>query len=189
MRVVHTPNHRGFKGTEFLISAVHELQSEGVSIELQLIENRPNSEIREILAEHCDVLVEQLVFTGYGMSAVEGLASGVVVVSNLSDERIMVPFRRWSFLSECPIVSASPETIKEVLRKLSNENELRHKISAVSREYAEKYHSYDAFYELYLEIEKYLFGERGNLFNYYHPLIGEFGTKTVKTLDPPWNWE
>jgi hypothetical protein len=180
LRVIHTPNHRGFKGTEFLIAAVNELQSEGVSIELQLIENRPNSEVREILAKHCDVLVEQLVCPGYGMSAVEGLSSGVVVVSNLGDERIMVPFRRWSFLSECPIISASPETIKEILRNLSKDREFRQRASVASREYAQKYHSYDAFYELYSQIEKYLFGEREDLYNYYHPLLGEFGNAKKK---------
>jgi hypothetical protein len=180
MRVVHTPNHRGFKGTEFLVSAVKQLQGEGVAIELELLENRPNSAVREILAEHCDVLVEQLVFPGYAMSALEGMASGVVVVSNLSDERIIAPLRRWSFLSECPIVSASPETIKEVLRKLSENKEMRKQFSGFSRAYALKYHSFGAFVELYSEIEKCLFGERGNMLNFYHPLIGECRNEVEK---------
>jgi len=184
MRVLHTPNHRGFKGTEFLVKAVEELQAEGLDIELSLLEKAPNEAVRKMLTEEIDVLVEQLIFPGYAMSGVEGLASGVVVISNLSDERIMTPMRRWSFLSECPVVSATPESIKDTLRNLYSDKSLRKHISQCSREYAVKYHSYDAFVQLYREIEKYLYGTRGSLHNYYHPLIGEFKTNEKKIVVP-----
>jgi hypothetical protein len=187
IRVLHTPNHRGFKGTEFLINAVDELNHEGVEIELVLVEGMPNSTVRSLLSENIDVLVEQLIAPGYAMSAIEGLASGVVVVANLSDERISIPFKRWSYLSECPIVSANPETIKAVLRKLSSDKMMRQEYGALSREYALKYHSYDTFFELYKEIEKYIFGERENMHNFYHPLLGEFRTESKKIAVPPWN--
>lgn len=36
--VGHMPNHRGVKGTEFLIDAIERLKSEGVKVELLLIE-------------------------------------------------------------------------------------------------------------------------------------------------------
>ena len=189
IRVLHTPNHRGFKGTEFLIKAVDELKHEGVEIELVLVEGMPNSFVRALLSEDIDILVEQLIAPGYAMSAIEGLASGVVVVANLSDERISTPLRRWSYLSECPIISANPETIKAVLRKLSSDKMMRHEYGALSREYALKYHSYDTFFSLYKEIEKCIFGERENMYNYYHPLLGEFRTESEKISVPPWNWE
>lgn len=184
MKVLHTPNHRGFKGTEFLVKAIKELQEEGLNIELLLLEKTSNVTVRKLLTEEIDVLVEQLIFPGYAMSGVEGLASGVVVVSNLSDERIMTPMRRWSFLSECPVVSATPETIKNTLRNLFTDKSLRQQLSKSSREYAEKYHSYDAFVQLYTEIEKYLYGERAHLHNYYHPIIGEFKMNEKKIIVP-----
>jgi len=184
MKVLHTPNHRGFKGTEFLVEAIEELQAEGLDIELFLLEKTSNETVRKILSEKIDVLVEQLVFPGYAMSGVEGLASGVVVISNLSDERIMTPMKRWSFLSECPVVSATPESIKDTLRNLYFDTSLRKQLSKCSRQYAEKYHSHDAFVQLYREIERFLYGERTHLHNYYHPLIGEFKIDEKKIVVP-----
>jgi hypothetical protein len=171
MRVFHTPNHRGFKGTEFLIQAVDELRVEGHNVSLSLVEGKSNDEVRRLLTSEADVLVDQLVFTGYAMSAVEGLASGVVVIANLEDDRVLTPFRRWSFLNECPIVSASPETIKETLVKLSSDVQARLEISRKSREYALRRHSYESFASLFVEIDLYFQGKRGSLHDYYHPLL------------------
>ena len=171
MRIAHSPNHRGFKGTEFLIRAVDELRAEGHKISLQLLESMPNEVIRDKYATEIDVLVDQLVFTGYAMSGVEGLASGLVVIANLEDERYMLPFKRWSFLSECPIVSASPENIKEKILELYENPSLRKDISIRSREYAVKRHSIESFAALFSEIDKYIYAERGSLINYYHPLM------------------
>jgi hypothetical protein len=170
MRVFHTPNHRGFKGTEFLIRAVDELRNEGHKISLSLLEGVSNSEVRRLLTSEADVLVDQLIFSGYAMSAVEGLASGVVVIANLEDDRALTPFRRWSFLDECPIVSASPETIKETLVKLSSDVQARLEISRKSREYVLRRHSFESFASLFVEIDLFLQGKRGTLINYYHPL-------------------
>jgi hypothetical protein len=175
MRVAHAPNHRGFKGTEFLIKAVDELRAEGHNITLRLFESVPNTTIRDQLSKDIDVLVEQLIHTGYAMNGVEGLACGVVVVANLEDDRILTPFRRWSFLSECPIVSASPENVKGKLLELYNNPELRKKISLDSREYAMKRHSIESFSRLITDIEKHLFGGRESLINYYHPLMENRG--------------
>ena len=170
MRVFHTPNHRGFKGTEFLIRAIDELRIEGHNISLRLLEGVPNAEVRRLLTSEADVLVDQLVFTGYAMSAVEGLASGVVVIANLEDERVLTPYRRWSFLNECPIVSASPETIKETLLKMFSEKQARIEISKKSRDYALRRHSYESFASLFVEIDLYFQGKRESLHDYYHPL-------------------
>lgn len=179
MKVLHTPNHRGFKGTEFVVRAVEELRKEGLQIELSLLEKQSNTYVRQLLTTEIDVLVEQLVFPGYAMSAIEGMSCGVVVVSNLSDERIMQPMKRWSFLSECPIVSADPETIKDVLRELYNDAAMRRKISIDSRIYASKYHSFESFAVLFGQILRYLNNERDDLLNYYHPILGEFSPQAI----------
>jgi glycosyltransferase involved in cell wall biosynthesis len=179
--VAHSPNHRGFKGSEFLIAAVDRLRSEGLAVDLLLLEQVPNEEIRRVLTEQADILVEQLIFPGYAMSGVEGLAAGVVVISNLADERILQPFRRWSFLSQCPIVSATPETIENVLRELCSNPSRRREIALKSRQYAVDYHSRDVFADFYAEAESFMFGERGSLINYFHPLLGEYKPKGVES--------
>lgn len=182
--VAHTPNHRGFKGTEFVIDAVESLKREGLDIELKLLEKVPNQQVIETLEKEADVLVEQIIAPGYGLSGVEGLASGCVVIANFSDELIMRPFRRWSFLNECPIVSATPETIKEVLRSLYKQPELRNELSTLSRIYAEKYHSHQTFQEFYRAIDAFLFEQGPDLINFYHPLIGHSSTVENKIKTP-----
>ncbi len=183
LTVAHAPNHRGFKGTEFIIEAVENLKREGLDIEFLLFEKVANEQVLERLNKEVDVLVEQIIAPGYGLSGVEGLAAGCVVISNLSDESLMRPFRRWSFLNECPIVSATPETIKEVLKNLYNQPELRLQLSTFSREYAEKYHSYETFQEFYRAIDAFLFEQGPDLINFYHPILGNSKTveKKIKT--------
>lgn len=182
--VAHTPNHRGFKGTEFIIDAVENLKKEGLNIELLLLEKVSNHRVIEILNNDVDVLVEQLIAPGYGLSGVEGLAAGCVVISNFSDESIMRPFRRWSFLNECPVVSATPETIEAVLRSLYDKPELRKELSSLSRMYAEKYHSHETFQEFYRAIDAYLFDQGPELINFYHPIIGQSRTVHKKLKTP-----
>ncbi|MBT5717631.1 MAG: aminotransferase, partial [Opitutae bacterium] len=121
-----------------------------------------------------DILVEQLICTGHGMNAVEGFASGIPVVSNLEDDDCTTMFRRWSFLNECPIASASPESIVNVLRKLVTRPALRSQLGIAGRQYAEKYLGLDSAQYLFGEVIDFLYGRRDSLINLYHPLLGDY---------------
>jgi len=171
--VCHAPNHRGFKGTEFLLDAVRKLQAEGLQVELRLLEKIQNSEVRRILREDADILVEQLICTGHGLNAVEGMASGLPVISNLEDEDYILPMRRWSFFSECPIVSATPENLVDVLRKLITRPQLRRELGHASRKYVEKYQGLDSAAYLFDAVIEFAYGRRPSLNNLFHPLKGE----------------
>ena len=107
VRVMHAPNHRGVKGTEFLVAAVDTLRAEGLDVELVLLKGRPNEEVRRLMRE-VDVLADQFILTGYGLAAVEAMASGLPVMCNLEDDYVMRLYRLYSFFGECPMVSASP---------------------------------------------------------------------------------
>lgn len=182
VRVVHSPNHRGFKGTEFVLEAVKNLQAEGLSIEFILIEKMQNSEVKMVLEQKADILVEQLVCTGHGLNALEGLASGNPVISNLENEEICLPFRRWSFLDECPIISSSPEQIKDTLRTLIKSPALRAELGRAGREYVEKFHGFDAMTFFWGTIVQKLYDKDVDLINIYHPLLSERlkGKKKIK---------
>ncbi|VTX99063.1 glycosyltransferase family 1 protein [Campylobacter concisus] len=173
VKIVHTPNHRGFKGSEFLIDAVEELKKEGYLIELQLLECVSNVKVKNILLE-CDILAEQFIFVGYALSAIEGMASGLPVLSNLDNEAYTTVFRRYSFLNECPILSTTPETLKENLRILIENPELRDELGRLGRMYVEKYHSYKAAQYMFTNIFKKLEGEDIDLINLYHPLKSDY---------------
>jgi hypothetical protein len=173
VRVVHTPNFRGFKGTEFLLQAAQELQAEGLHVEVVLLEKVPNSEVRELMPQ-MDILMEQLLI-GYALSGMEGMASGLPVLSNLDNEVYTRLFRRYGYLNECPILSTTPETIKEQLRTLVTNPALREQLGRAGRQYVEKYHSFRAAQYLFGSIyDKLLEGKEVDLMNLFHPLKSEY---------------
>ncbi len=182
--ICHAPNHRGFKGTEFVIEAVRRLQDEGLNVELLLIEKKQNSEVQDALETKTDILVEQVLATGHGMNAIEGMAAGLPVVSNLEDDTYLLPFRRWSYFSECPIVSATPENLVEVLRKLVTRPELRNQLGRAGRQYVEKYHGLDSAQFLFEAVVEYLYGRRESLVNLFHPILSEYQKRNPKIRHP-----
>lgn len=174
VRVVHTPNHRGVKGTEFLINAVDELQRDGLDVELILLENKSNDEVLEAL-RNADILAEQFIITGYALSALEGMATGLPVLSNLENEEYTRVFRRYSYLNECPILSTTPENLKENLRVLITHPELRHQLGLAGRKYVEKYHSYSSAKYLFGNIyDKLLNNSDIDLMGLFHPLKSQY---------------
>ena len=182
--ITHAPNHRGFKGTEFILKAVSNLQAEGLKIELRLLEKISNVEVCGILQKETDILIDQIICTGYAMNALEGLASGLPVISNLEDNAYTMPMRRWSFLGECPIVSASPETLEDVLRKLVTRPKLRRQLGSAGRAYAEKYHGLDSGQYLFGNVIDYVYGRCDSLINLYHPLLGEYPNRSPRIEHP-----
>jgi glycosyltransferase involved in cell wall biosynthesis len=138
--VVHAPNHRQLKGTDAVIAAVDQLRADGHPIRLQLLEGRPNEEVRDLLRA-ADIAVDQLL-TGYGLFAVEAMAAGVPVVSNL---RWMPDWmRRAPSLAAAPIVDADESDIADRLRELVVDADLRQRLGRESRRFAVEYHSYAA---------------------------------------------
>ena len=184
--IVHTPNHRSIKGTEFLIHAIEELRSEGFKIRLMLLEGIQNDEVKNILIEKADILVEKLTYSVYGLSGIEGMAIGLPVISNLENEKMTRAFRRYSYLDECPLLSSNPETIKRDLRALIINPTLRSELGLAGRKYAIKYHSYNAFQEIFKKmIDKIWFNKDVDLMNMFHPLNPDsYNNKSPKIEHP-----
>jgi glycosyltransferase involved in cell wall biosynthesis len=175
VRIAHTPNHRGVKGTEFLLNAVDTLREEGLQIEFVLVERRSNTEVLALMRE-VDILADQFALVGYGLAAIEGMAHGLPVICNLELRHYTRLFRRYSFLDECPIMSASPETLTDVLRSLVLDPALRDRLGAAGRTYVARYHSYAATQHLFGSIyRKIVDGEEVDLMNLFHPLKSTYG--------------
>jgi glycosyltransferase involved in cell wall biosynthesis len=186
VNIVHTPNHRGFKGSEFIIEAVQQLKEEGLKINLILLEKVQNSEVNRILMEDADILAEQLIFIGYAMSGLEGMSVGLPVLSNLNNEVYTRLFRRYSYLNECPILSTNPETIKDNLRILIRNPELRKELGNAGIEYSRKYHSIEANEYLFRNLyDKIWHNKESNLLNLFHPLNADsWNNKSPKIKHP-----
>ena len=150
--VVHAPNHRGFKGTELISKIIGELKQEGLKIKFVLLENFKNSEVKVILTSQADILIDQILATGYALNAVEGMASGIPVISNLENKESLEYLRIWSFLNRCPIVSADYSNIKHRLRTLIESPDIRSQVGLESRKYAEDFHGKDACKLLFTSI-------------------------------------
>ena len=135
--VLHAPNHRRIKGTADVERAVEVLRNEGLDVDLALLEGRPNREVRDALRD-ADIVAEQFL-VGYGLLAVEGMASGAAVISNvgwLPDE-----VRSHPAIAESPIVDASPETLTDRLRELVLDPERRKRLGSRGPEYVRRWHS------------------------------------------------
>lgn len=184
--IVHSPNHRIIKGTEYIIEAVERLKNE-IDINFILLEKKSNAEVLSILRDQADIFIEKLVGPSYALSAIEAMAYGVPVIGSVDNgdwDDLAKTFRRYSFLADCPIVSASVESLEDEIKRLCVSSEKRRELSLRSREYVMRYHSYRAGQVTFGEIIKYINGERGGLKNFYHPVIGEFENHLPKIHHP-----
>jgi glycosyltransferase involved in cell wall biosynthesis len=138
--VVHAPNHRRIKGTDELIAAITQLQREGLRVRLNLLERRPNDEVRSAL-QQADIVAEQFI-AGYGLFAIEGMSAGRPVLSTLNwlTPDLLGNLRRRG----CPIIDTDLLSLKENLRALVIDPALRHTTGAASRRFAVEHHSYGA---------------------------------------------
>ena len=184
VRVLHAPNHRGAKGTEFLLQAVEQLNREGDRVELVLLEKVQNEQVRETM-QTVDILADQFILPGYGMAAIEALATGLPVMANLDNEHYTRLFRRYSYFDECPVVSTTPETLTATLRALVRHPQLRRELGRAGRAYAEKYHSYALAQHLFGAVyRKLLAGEDVDLANLFHPLKSAYSKGSAKVAHP-----
>jgi glycosyltransferase involved in cell wall biosynthesis len=138
--VVHAPNHRHVKATDALIRAVADLEREGLRVRLNLIEGRPNEEVKQAVFA-ADVLADQFV-AGYAMFAIEGLSAGKPVLSALGGMPAEV--RMTQALQDCPILDTSVDNLKENLTRLAQDPGLRRKLGEAGRNFSLDYHSLPA---------------------------------------------
>lgn len=167
--VAHAPNHRGFKGTEFVLSAISNLQREGHPIELILIEGMPNRDVMSLLENEVDLVVDQLLFFGYGMFAIEAMAMGLPVIANLEDSEFAELLSDYTFFGECPVMSAKASTIEDVLRSIINDRSILSEVGRSSAEYVQKWHSPDAARFLFSSVISAIHGDSTRLKTLYHP--------------------
>jgi hypothetical protein len=135
---------RNLKSTHVYVPLVEELKREGHDVELMFFTNVPNTELRYYQAQ-ADIVVDMLTYGFYGATAREAMMLGKPVVCYLRPEwleqvRRQVP----GFVEELPVVSATPETVRDVLVDLIQNPEKRAELGRRSREFAVKWHSASA---------------------------------------------
>lgn len=171
VKICHLSNHRFYTGTEFILHAIEDLKAEGLKIDFFHPKERiKNDEVLSMLPEF-DLFVDGIIFSGYGLAAIEAMSFGLPVIANLDNPELLQVFRRYSFLNESPVISATPETIKEVIRYLILNPEIRNELGKNSRRFVEKYHSEKAFATWFgAVIEKLTGTKTDSLMDYFSPV-------------------
>lgn len=145
LRVVHAPSRRGVKGTERVLSVVEKLQSEGIRIELRLVENIPNEEAREIY-KWADVVIDGLKMGWYAVLAVEAMALGKAVVCYIRDDlKHYLPY-------PLPLAVANPDNLYSVLKDLALNPEEVRSLGQRGRQYVEELHDAEKVTDILLGI-------------------------------------
>jgi glycosyltransferase involved in cell wall biosynthesis len=184
VKILHTPNHTGVKGTEFIEDAIERLQQTGFQIDYRRAEGLPNTEVRALMRE-VDILVDQIVLNGYGLAAIEAMASGLPVVANLERGDAINLFRRYSYLGQCPVVSANHETLYDQLKILILRPDIRKELGNCGRQYVEKFHSYKSATYMFTNIYDSILNKRNiELHDLFHPLKSDY-TMAEPVIRPP----
>jgi glycosyltransferase involved in cell wall biosynthesis len=146
--VLHAPSSRRRKGTEHVIAACEQL-----GVDLEIVEGLDHREAFERYRA-ADVVVDQLNAGWYGVLAIEAMALGKPVVTFLHDEAV----RRTeeAFGIEVPIVSATKDTLADVLRPLVESPEERSRAGAASRAYVERVHDLQQMTDRLLDLYAHL---------------------------------
>ncbi|HNT55358.1 MAG TPA: glycosyltransferase [Anaerolineaceae bacterium] len=135
-RVLHIPSWRVGKGTAEILAAVEALHGAGVEFDFQLVENTPNRQVREMLAA-ADIVVDELYADTVGVLSTEAMASGCVAL-------VHYPTSYAGVAPDCPAVHITQDTLTDRLREVILDLELRQRLAAAGRLYAEAHHDHVA---------------------------------------------
>ena len=136
--IVHAPSSRDLKGTKHVLEAVRRLSTEGLDLELALVENLPQAQARRVY-ERATLAIDQLYAGWYGGFAVEAMALGVPVLAYIRDDDLDVVPR--AMRDDLPILQARPESLVNVLRHyLTDGRADLAKFREQARRYVERWH-------------------------------------------------
>jgi glycosyltransferase involved in cell wall biosynthesis len=131
---LHVPTEPEVKGTSHVLEAVQRLKAEGLDFEFRMLRRLTQAEFYREMAS-CDVYVDELRCGSHGVTAVEAMASGKPTVTYIRPDLV------GKYPPDMPLISANPDTIYDVMRRLVHEPQMRREVGIASRRYAEKYHA------------------------------------------------
>jgi glycosyltransferase involved in cell wall biosynthesis len=132
------------KSTHIIIPTIERLKANGYKVEMIFFKDVPNKKLRYYQVQ-ADIFVDMLTFGFFGASVREAMMLGKPVVCFLRPEWLESMSREIpDYVDELPVISATPQTIYEVLKTLIESPDKRREIGQRSRVFALKWHSADA---------------------------------------------
>lgn len=133
-RVLHRPAAQGAKtkGSEYIMPVLEEMERAG---RVELVRAGPvdHAGMKQLIFR-ADIVVDQLQAGAYGVTAVEAMAAGRLVIADISDHTRSITGET------LPVVSATPRTFREVLNKILDNRESAARIAADGSAYVEYAH-------------------------------------------------
>lgn len=129
------------KTTHIILPTIRRLKSDGFPVREVFVSGIPNRDVRFVQVQ-CDIFVDMLTYGFFGANLREAMMLGKVGVCYLRPEWLRIISEEIpGYIDELPIVSATPETIYDVLADLIRNPERRAEIGRRSRAFALKWHS------------------------------------------------
>ena len=140
-KILHAPNHRDIKGTNYLIGAVNRLKDEGYDIELRLLERKSNDEVLKEI-NNADLIVDQLIIGWYAMFAIESMALEKPVICYLRED-LLDFYSQKNILSreDIPLINATTQNIYFVIKKAYESPDMLQKASKKGPDFVNDMHS------------------------------------------------
>jgi hypothetical protein len=134
--VAHAPTNARIKGSHLVEPVLRRLHDEGV-IEYRRIERVAAAELPARYAE-ADVVLDQFRLGAYGVTAVEAMAAGRLVIGHVrSDVRQHI---RAATGADVPILEADPSSLETALRTVAGDRSEGRRLIRAGEEYARAVH-------------------------------------------------
>jgi len=133
LKILHAPTNRQIKNTEAVLSAISNLEEEGLDIQFTIVEDSQHSELLEQISSH-DLIIDWLnpEFGIYGVFSIESMALGRTVICSLTDSL----YERYNL----PVVSIQPSDLTSKIIEFYNDRKLLVEVGKAGHDFVQKYH-------------------------------------------------
>jgi hypothetical protein len=141
IKILHAPNHKAIKGTDFIENTINKLKNENYPIEYLRIQKVPNDELVKTV-QSADIIIDQMIIGWYGIFALEAAACQKPVLIYISPEleRLYVMSGLLE-VDELPFIKIDHNNLKKILTNIINNPTIIKESGEKSYKYVNTHHS------------------------------------------------
>ena len=134
LRILHAPTDREVKNTSVVIDSISKVESEGLDVELNIVENLSHSELMKCIAKN-DLVIDWVnpKIGIYGVFSIESMALGRAVICTL-DTSLYEDY-------DLPIINTSPSNLVNVIKEIYNNRKILLDKGKSGHDFAHKNHN------------------------------------------------